>query len=123
MSKFNLSAAAYASTTSGSAILVLSITDEFGVPVTSAKKSWVSVSNLVFATKDYGLVKLLIQDFYQEPNGVYTMTLKPDPKARLSSAPFKGAPLAISVRKISLALLGTGSTGVLAEGYLVIPNS
>ena len=123
MSKFVLTASAIAAPASlQSATLVISVTDDLGTPVTTVKKSWVKVSHLVITPKQTGLVQLLIQDFSHEAPGFYTMTLKPDPKL-VGAAPSPGIPLAISVQKTSAALLASGVSGVVAEGYVTISTS
>jgi hypothetical protein len=118
MSKLFLSASAYSTPGSNSTMLVISVTDESGAPVTNVKKSWISASTLVPFLS--GFVNLSIQDFASGANGFYSMTLKADPQKRVAF-PFPGLPLTISVRKIILAR--SGGSGVVAEGYITIPIS
>jgi len=117
MAKLFLSASAFSNPVSSSATLVLSVTDAAGAPVDKVPKSWISVSTIVFLPT---LVNLSIQDFVNESNGFYSMTLKADPKVRLSSFPMKGFPLAISVRKVIRVKSGNG---VVDEGYITIATS
>jgi hypothetical protein len=118
MGKLFLSASAYSNPVSKSASLVISVTDQAGAPVLNVQKSWIAASTIAFLPN---LVSLSIHDFFKEANGFYSMTLKADPKVRLSSFPVTGFPIAISVRRV-IKTVG-GGNGVTDEGYITIATS
>ncbi|HEX7904261.1 MAG TPA: hypothetical protein VF487_10300 [Chitinophagaceae bacterium] len=123
MSKLILSASAIAVQTSSSTVLTISVLDDQGIPVPNVKKTWISVSQLAFRTSGFVYIPLLISDFTDELNGFYSMRLKPNPKSVILNNPYSGASLIISVQKKGFVRLGTGGSGILAEGYITISTS
>ncbi len=130
MSKLFLTASAHTKLPEGNIVLVISVTDELGVPVLNVKKTWIEASHLAFywisipinPTSRYRFIKMIIDEFNDEKNGFYSIQLSPDRRGVIANEVFSGDLLMISVRKMGAARRGAPPQ-VLAEGYITIATT